>query len=197
VCPCPHRVCPGRTACPQCVPVPSPSVPWPHCMPRAGWNRFDFALTTISMLDFALHQADTSLPAHATALLTSLLRFALGLRVLRFLSIGPLARVLLKLYAALPMVSNVMGVLMIVLYVYAILGKRACNSTERASCNQRPNPLPLSPIRTHPPHPHPSTLRSDNPTSARIHLTLSRPPCALTPPPLHASTSPSPIHLAL
>lgn len=53
-----------------------------------------------------------------------LLRFSLGLRVLRLLSFGMFARMLLKLFAAMPMVSNVLGVLMIVLYIYAIVGAR-------------------------------------------------------------------------
>lgn len=79
-------------------------------------------LTAVSSVDFILHQAETSLPDAIVLRLTTLLRFALGLRVLRFLSIGPLARVLLKLDAATPMVSNVMGVLVIVLYVYSIMG---------------------------------------------------------------------------
>lgn len=78
---------------------------------KSGWNVFDLAIVSIALL-----------PATGAMAILRALRV---LRVLRMLSLIPsLRRVVDSLFLALPGISAVLGVIIILFYVYAVMGAK-------------------------------------------------------------------------
>ena len=88
----------------------------------SGWNRFEFVLVFTALLeDVALELVGPYLPLPPTLL--RVIRIARLLRILRLLrSLEGLRNVVMTLFLSFPSFVNVAGLLMLVIFMYAVLG---------------------------------------------------------------------------
>ncbi|KAJ1639567.1 Ion transport protein-domain-containing protein, partial [Pavlovales sp. CCMP2436] len=96
----------------------------------SAWNRFDLLIVLGSLLDVGLTSTGTTLPV--SPMLLRIMRLFRVARILRVIRSGEALRVLLQtLVQSLPSLSNVVVLLALMMFIFAVLGTHLfCNVTD-------------------------------------------------------------------